>query len=136
MPNKDNETYFTKARNATFTFAFVCVWHGIQFHILLWVLLNYLGFFVEMGLNTVTKSNLNKNYLMKYIGQSGLFRINALIGASLWIPAMLNNFMLLSGFEHGLEFFKRTYVTGGTIVYSVITVAMYCLYIVADSLIL
>lgn len=126
MSNMNKEAYFTKAKNLAFTFAFVCLWHGIQYHILLWVLLNYLGFFIEIGLETVTKA------LTKYLNETGRYRVNAVIGASLWIPSMLNNFMLLSGYEVGLEFLSRTYVTGGIIVYSVVTLAMYCLYIVAE----
>ncbi|XP_063709335.1 protein-cysteine N-palmitoyltransferase Rasp-like [Culicoides brevitarsis] len=121
-----SQTFLAKSKNVAVTSLFVILWHGIERHVLLWVVVNYILMHCEKGIDHLLKQKFIKNQ-----SASNQARLKAIIGANLWIPSMLSNFTLLTGFEIGIKFFEKTYLMPSA--YLTLMSCMYCLHIVVQK---
>lgn len=64
----------------------------------------------------------------KYLSANNQYRLNALCGTQLFIPAVISNFYFFAGVEVGNIFIERTYFTGNFVIYLSLSFCCYCIY--------
>lgn len=65
---------------------------------------------------------------MKPIGNRNIQRLNAIIGSQLVLPSIAINLMFIGGPDVGQYLIQRTYITGGLLNYSVLSIVAYNFY--------
>lgn len=101
-------------------FTFICVWAGLNFIVLL--------------LENVGRSvcRVNRTLIDQYLSATNQQRCAALLGSQLYILGALSNFIFFADTEVGEVFFRRTYWTGGWVVYGCVTAMCMCLFHTAE----
>lgn len=106
-------------------FAFIYLWHGYYSFILVWVAANLILLNLEQLQRTIFKKYRN---VLKPIGNRNIQRLNAIIGSQLVLPSIAINLMFIGGPDVGQYLIQRTYITGGLLNYSVLSIVAYNFY--------
>lgn len=77
-----------------FCFCFVFVWHGMEDCVLIWVMMNYIGFIIEY-------------YSKILLGPNSMDIIKNVLAAPLWAICAVSNFYFFGGKDIGDIFFRK-----------------------------
>jgi protein-cysteine N-palmitoyltransferase HHAT len=116
------------------TFLFIYIWHGFFDYILIWSLLNCACIIIEKFVYHIIESDSFHKKAKAFVkSDSNVYRLQAIIGTHVLIPAILSNFFFFGGVEVGSEFVRRTYFDG---LYNYIQISscIYFLYPVAEAI--
>jgi protein-cysteine N-palmitoyltransferase HHAT len=116
------------------TFLFIYIWHGFFDYILIWSVLNCACIIIEKFVYHIIESesfHAKAKAILK--ADSNVYRLQAIIGTHVLIPAILSNFFFFGGVEVGWEFVRRTYFDG-LLNYIKISTCIYFLYPVAEAI--
>lgn len=75
---------------------------------------------------------IQQHNFVKYLSQSNQFRVKALFGTQIFIPAVISNFYFFAGVDVGNVFVERTYFTGNFVIYVSLSFCCYCIYHVSE----
>lgn len=116
------------------TFLFVYIWHGFFDYILIWSLLNCACIVLEKFVYHVIESDQFHQRAIRFVKtDNNVYRLHAIVGTHVLIPAILSNFFFFGGTEVGWEFVRRTYLNG-FVNYLKISSCIYLLYPVAEAI--
>lgn len=116
------------------TFLFIYMWHGFFDYIFIWSIFNCVCIIFEKFVYHVIESEkFWKSALSIVKTDNNVYRLQAIIGSHVLIPAILSNFFFFGGIEVGWEFVRRTYFTG-FMSYLQISTCVYFLYPVAEAI--
>lgn len=129
-----NSSFLRKVFANFITFFFIYIWHGFFDYILIWSAANCISILIEKVLYEYIESESFTAKALKIVKtENNLHRLRAYIGAHILIPAILSNFFFFGGTHFGLEFIKRTYLSGFWD-YFKITGTIFLLYPIAEAI--
>ncbi|XP_045460278.1 protein-cysteine N-palmitoyltransferase Rasp [Harmonia axyridis] len=118
--------YFNKKILASLAcFTFVYIWHGLDTYILIWVILNFIGIFIENSSTAIYKNYLQDSKIERYLGMQWITRITCLLQSFLLAMSAISNFFFFSNVSIGTVFATRVFEASFTS-NTVLILALYC----------
>lgn len=120
-----NPRLYKKLYASFICFCFVFIWHGINFTVFFWCVLNYFGLTMEALWNVSKRSHLY-SLIKVHLSKSNMRRLHAVVASPLWIMAIISNFIFFGGHNLGIiyvqEIVKGSWLAGLTLL-----VIAYCM---------
>ncbi|XP_078599437.1 protein-cysteine N-palmitoyltransferase HHAT-like isoform X1 [Branchiostoma floridae x Branchiostoma japonicum] len=106
-------------------FGMVCYWHGGQYYLITWALLNWAGIVVESIGAIVAKTAMVQHYTSQ-LSSPNQRRLKALCNAPILAFLILFNLVFLGGTSAGYVYFDKFFISGFPFTTAKLLASMYC----------
>ncbi|TRY71751.1 hypothetical protein TCAL_01035 [Tigriopus californicus] len=93
------------------TFAFIYIWHGIQEHVLIWSVLNFLGLTVEALAKAIGSLPSYQRFERSTLSPRGRRRFYCVLGGPLFLISILSNMFFFMGVQNGKHLMERAWTS-------------------------
>ncbi|KAL3872849.1 hypothetical protein ACJMK2_036036 [Sinanodonta woodiana] len=93
-------------------FLYIFYWHGAEYYIFLWTILNFAGVFLEVLGGIISESPLVKKFETEKLSPATVQRIHALLAVPVFLTSCFSIFCFFGGRAVGYIFFYRLIIEG------------------------
>lgn len=105
-------------------FAFVYIWHGIEYYVFLWTLFNFIGISLEVLGHWIDKQSVSQQW--KQSMPAFYTRLQALIIVPLFIMSVFTAFCFFGGSVVGYLFYEKFVLQGTLKSWTTVSLILYC----------